>query len=108
MRNAARNAAIAAASRAPVCPRQDRPSATNVTAVAVYECSADRRRTYGERGRTDGVDGESAGPGGGDGDGACAVGVVDDGGIPAVVGVADAVAVLLIPARCPVFRTSGV
>ena len=58
--------------------------------------------------RTNRVDGEAAGPGSANGDGAGAVGVVEGGGVPAVVGVANAVAVLLVPACCPVFRTSGV
>ena len=53
--------------------------------------------------RTNGVNGEAARPGGGDGRGALAVGVVEGSRVPAMVGVADAVAVLLVPTRCPVF-----
>ena len=53
--------------------------------------------------RTNGVDGEAARPGGGDGRGALAVGIVESSRVPAMVGVADAVAVLLVPTRCPVF-----
>ncbi len=83
--------------------RKERPSATSVTAVAISYIEHRRRRGGRWGVRTDGVYGEAAGPGGGDGHGALAVGVVEDGGVPAVIGIADAVAILLVPARCPVF-----
>ncbi|KAL7278477.1 hypothetical protein ACG7TL_007476 [Trametes sanguinea] len=64
------------------------------------------RERASERGRTDGVDGEAAGPGGADGDKILAAAVVDGGGVRVVGGAAGADAVCFVPAVRPAMSSA--
>ena len=84
----------------------------SVTPVAVCMCAFSTHATVhtlyacaGGRGRTNGVDGEPARPGGANGHGAVVVVGVDGRGVRVAGGVADAVSVVLVPAPGPARST---